>query len=67
MQITLTIRFANIGVNSNIEAFQLEIRGNKPLPKFAPNTKYKPSFKPITPVARKLTDSRTIAKLEYER
>ena len=56
-----------IGFFSKSEEFQLEIRGNMPLPRLAPNTIYKLSFKPITPVAKKLTDRRTMAKLEYER
>ena len=56
-----------IGFFSKSEEFQLEIRGNIPLPRLAPNTIYKLSFKPITPVAKKLTDRRTMAKLEYER
>ena len=61
------MRFANTGVSSCMDPLQLEIRGSIPLPKFAPNTRYNPSFKPITPVARKLTESKTMAKLEYER
>ena len=61
------MRFANTGVSSFMDPLQFEIRGSIPLPKFAPNTRYSPSLTPITPVARKLTDSKTMAKLEYER
>ena len=67
MHSDLTNKFAIIGFFSNSEEFQLEIRGNMPLPRLAPNTRYKPSFNPITPVAKKLTDSKTIAKLEYDK
>ena len=51
MQSDLTNKFAIIGFFSNSDEFQLEIRGNIPLPRLAPNTRYKPSFNPITPVA----------------
>ena len=67
MQSDLTNKFAIIGFFSNSEDFQLEIRGNMPLPRLAPRTRYKLSFIPITPVAKKLTESKTIAKLEYDK
>ena len=46
MQSDLTNKFAIIGFFSNSEEFQLEIRGNMPLPRLAPNTRYKPLIHP---------------------
>ena len=67
MQMTRTIILAITGVRSMTDDLQLEMSGSKPLPKFAPKTKYNPSLKPIKPVTRKLTESKTTAKLEYAR
>ena len=64
MHTDLTSKLAIIGFFSDSDEFQLEISGNMPLPRLAPNTRYKPSFNPITPEAKKLTESKTMAKLE---